>query len=1095
MKKLKEIRNVTEAEKTKGVVFSFGRFNPPTTGHEKLIKAASAVAKVQGDDLMIFASQSEDPKKNPLSFTDKVKFMRKMFRTYASAISQDKGVKTAFDAVTKLYDMGYREVTMIVGADRIKEFDTLLNKYNGVKGRHGFYDFPNGIQIKSAGEREDPDSDAAKSMSADAMSASLLRKIAADGDFDTFIKGVPDTLGTTDKRVLFNKIRTGMKLAAINEMFELLFDDTLLNEEQELVCEKAPPDEKILKWTEDPKVKASFKDQYGDKWAEVMYATAWKMYKDKQEEWNVDEELDEDWSHAPSMDAMFEETFGDLTKKSFDMVRESLMREEIKITQQMLNDIEKYADRLFAKLGIDVEFTRHFLDRVNDERNKKQITQAELIRLFKQTHKQYGRKIAQLGPDAQAVINDMMTDINMPFVLNWDDRNQELDLVAKTVMRKKNFATSNTKLQVSEFDPLEESAMGDITKATKLVYSYGKTGREEDALEAIKLGWNIVRNPMMRKVIVNAVKAIAEKEGMDWKEATTYIKQKTGIDVEDYEGLREELEEGKDMSRAQQAAIAISKKEKNGYVTKTDKKPKGDYDRKVDSYLKKKYQKEEELEKDEDDPCWKGYVQVGMKKQDGKEVPNCVPISELVEGDKWTDKQAEREHSKLFLKALKTMPGSPKQKEIIQQMNVLRKEQGLPLLGEDSPTAKDDAIMRAGRAVRKSFKKNYTAEERLLKLGEVTSNFLPQIDDLDGDGIPDDPYFNTQTRLVPFEVKISGFPSFILWSVSISKVRSAIRGTLKRLDDIEYIERITDVEARAVHKRRYDQFNRNPLRTKETGKKVDGTDLDQAYLSRQDAYYRESYERGTDELVKAYKKATPGELEEAPQWVRELIAKYFKSNKYEKAAQGLIRYMDKMSDKEKKMHGVEFFAGEIIRMSGMDLDARILAKTAKKILATEAIFYAKRNKKSLHEIYRPHSEMYYELFETARELGAIVEGADKYLLEDTDIGEFSRYEGKMVPLDIPLIEETDVELNSPKRGGSKKFYVYVKNDKGNVVKVSFGDDTGLQAKINDAEATKSFVARHDCANKKDKTTPGYWACRLPMYAKELGLEGGGDYFW
>src|SRR5210317_1017853 len=88
-----------------------------------------------------------------------------------------------------------------------------------------------------------------------------------------------------------------------------------------------------------------------------------------------------------------------------------------------------------------------------------------------------------------------------------------------------------------------------------------------------------------------------------------------------------------------------------------------------------------------------------------------------------------------------------------------------------------------------------------------------------------------------------------------------------------------------------------------------------------------------------------------------------------------------------------------------------------------------------------------------------------------------------------------VELNSPKRGGSKKFYVYVKNDKGNVVKVSFGDDTGLQAKINDAEATKSFVARHDCANKKDKTTPGYWACRLPMYAKELGLEGGGDYFW
>lgn len=504
------------------------------------------------------------------------------------------------------------------------------------------------------------------------------------------------------------------------------------------------------------------------------------------------------------------------------------------------------------------------------------------------------------------------------------------------------------------------------------------------------------------------------------------------------------MTEGKKMSRAQQAAIAISKKERG------------------------EYKEAEELEKDEDDPCWKGYVQVGMKKKNGKEVPNCVPMSELVEGDKWTDKQAEREHSKLFLKALKTMPGSPKQKEIIKQMNVLRKDNGLAPLEEKIDMATSQK--NAEKSLSKKFKQSYTAEQRLLQLGEVTSNFLPQIDDLDGDGIPDDPYFNTQTRLVPFEVKIEGFPSFILWSVSISKVRSAIRGTLKRLDDIEYIERITDVEARAVHKRRYDQFNRNPLRTRETGKKVGDTDLDQAYLSRQDAYYRESYERGTDELVKAYKKATPGELEEAPQWVKELIAKYFKQNKYEKAAQGLIRYMDKMSDADKKRHGVDFYAGEIIRISNIDLDARILAKTAKKILATEAIFYAKRTKKSLHEIYRPHSEMYYELFETARELGAIVEGADKYLLEDTDIGEFSRYQGKMVPLDIPLIEETDVELNSPKRGGSKKFYVYVKNDKGNVVKVSFGDDTGLQAKINDAEATKSFVARHDCANKKDKTT-------------------------
>ena len=124
----------------------------------------------------------------------------------------------------------------------------------------------------------------------------------------------------------------------------------------------------------------------------------------------------------------------------------SELREQI--TQRDLNDIEKYADKLFAKVGIDVEFTRHFLDRANDERNKKQISQSELIRLFKQTYAKHGKKIPKMGPDAEAVIKDMQTDINMPFVLKWDKNTQEFELVAKTVMRKKGFQTSNDVLSV-----------------------------------------------------------------------------------------------------------------------------------------------------------------------------------------------------------------------------------------------------------------------------------------------------------------------------------------------------------------------------------------------------------------------------------------------------------------------------------------------------------------------------------------------------------------------------------------------------------------------------------------------------------------------
>ena len=119
------------------------------------------------------------------------------------------------------------------------------------------------------------------------------------------------------------------------------------------------------------------------------------------------------------------------------------------VTKSDLDQVERYADKLFSALGIDVEFTKHFMDRVNDPRNMKQITSSELVRLFKQTYKKYGKKIAKLPSGAQAVINDMKTDINMPFVLNY--KKNEIELIAKTVMRKKGFMTTSPKLSFESF--------------------------------------------------------------------------------------------------------------------------------------------------------------------------------------------------------------------------------------------------------------------------------------------------------------------------------------------------------------------------------------------------------------------------------------------------------------------------------------------------------------------------------------------------------------------------------------------------------------------------------------------------------------------
>jgi len=151
--------------------------------------------------------------------------------------------------------------------------------------------------------------------------------------------------------------------------------------------------------------------------------------------------------------------------------------------------------------------------------------------------------------------------------------------------------------------------------------------------------------------------------------------------------------------------------------------------------------------------------------------------------------------------------------------------------------------------------------------------------------------------------------------------------------------------------------------------------------------------------------------------------------------------------------------------------------------------------------YRVGSESYFEYFNDMRKMyneGRLeVTGFDKELMEG-DLGNFATYEEQVVPLDCPMMEEEEKNppLNKPKAGGPKKYYVYVRDPStGNVKKVTWGDTTGLKVKLNDPAARKSFAARHKCDQQKDKTKAGYWACNLPRYASQLGLSGGGNFYW
>lgn len=175
------------------------------------------------------------------------------------------------------------------------------------------------------------------------------------------------------------------------------------------------------------------------------------------------------------------------------------------------------------------------------------------------------------------------------------------------------------------------------------------------------------------------------------------------------------------------------------------------------------------------------------------------------------------------------------------------------------------------------------------------------------------------------------------------------------------------------------------------------------------------------------------------------------------------------------------------------------------LVGLPSLQYHIENNLTLHEnVYRYSSEAFINLFQEARQ--AYNEGKielneqDLNLIQETNIGLYGEYNNEKVPLDLPMLYEAeykgeDVELNKPKRGGSKKFYVYTKNDKGNVVKVNFGGTTGLNVKIDDPEARKSFAARHQCHLKKDKTKPGYWACNIGRYWKSLGGKKNFSGYW
>ena len=205
----KEPETSEEEVATDTLTVTFGRFNPPTVGHGKLLSAAKKAAA--GGDLKIYPSRSQDPKKNPLDPDMKISFMRKMFPDYAENIINDSEMKSIFNVLILASEDGYPNINIVVGSDRQAEFENLATKYNGE-----LYEFEN-IRVISAGVRD------ADAEGVEGMSASKMRKAVADGDFDSFRKGTPKELNDSETQSLFDAVFNGMKLKkkAVAETWEI----------------------------------------------------------------------------------------------------------------------------------------------------------------------------------------------------------------------------------------------------------------------------------------------------------------------------------------------------------------------------------------------------------------------------------------------------------------------------------------------------------------------------------------------------------------------------------------------------------------------------------------------------------------------------------------------------------------------------------------------------------------------------------------------------------------------------------------------------------------------------------------------------------
>ena len=898
-------------EATGTVSFTFGRFNPPTIGHEKL---CDAVKKANPSDYKIFASQSQNPKKDPLQYAKKIAYMKKSFPKHKRNIVVSKS-RNIFEILVELNS--YENLIMVVGSDRVAEFEKIINTYNGVKARHGFYEFKT-VKVLSAGER-DPDAEGVEG-----MSASKMRAAAADSDFDSFKLGTP--LKDADAKKLYFDVRKSM---GIKEELNLSDLETLR-----------------------------------------------ELYLSEQI-WNVG-------------DLIRVKGKNDNTYPTWEIIRRgtnyvTAIDENYKSHKIWLHDIELY------------EMSGTALKKISQD--------------FKDKSKDFahGRQFAFLA--------GLVKDIN--------HKRLAKDLKG-FIQRNQGMKTAIIKVLSKHLKPYEVKSLTEVKQ--------DKDIKDREGTQPAKYYGSKI------------AKSTKDKRAAQFK-------KQTKMDDDDPDAYKP-------------APGDATGKTKPSKHTKKFKQMFG-----------------------EDDGCWDTHKKVGMKKKGNRMVPNCVP----------------KEEDNPRIPRKKGQPaGSKKHSDLYTDENPEGTIQGLGF--KDVETAKSSVakIERSDRTHAHKIQAAVAMEQRAKEMGKTAeaaiyrtyiekmkkkTKRMREFTEFMYEKAPD-----TADAMKRYKAGKAGF-------TDIAHLKA--KGLIKRADgtkrksemkeefqfypkDLEDYIQIPDFPTDDVKEMATVRKLIN-MRTDKDVESVANNDEDSFYSIKQ--YMKkmkvEFHENELRDIVQQavptirhfknkFNRKRPFEIDgnldvlgsttnktrsyPSGHSTQAMIVALYVAQKFPEHKDGLMEAAKEVGLGRVKA-GFHFLSDHI---AGQMLGTKMFEQMNKEDYGQSI--------KSMKEYYEVGTDNYVNY------LKDITPGEDKKkkykqvteepLNEWGEIDEDAEYQGKKV------------KLNNPVRGGSKKFYVYVKNKKGNVIKVSFGDTTGLSIKRDDPERRKSFRARHKCDQKKDKTTPGYWSCKF-----------------